>query len=174
MSEFIASFLFLGFLLWILCYGLYRNIDVLKSFREGGKTGLDTMLNIAPLVVGMVTSVQMLRASGFLDALSHAIAPALTSIGLPSELLPLMFMRPFSGSASNALLVDLLKKHGGNSLIGMMGATIMGSTETTFFLITVYFSSVGVKKIRYALWTSLIADLCGMLAAAYWVARILG
>lgn len=169
MLDFIASLLFLSVVIAIPTYGFYRKIDLMHFFSEGAHSGLETLKRLLPFLLGMFTAIRMLRASGFFDTMASWMAPLFTRLGVPSELLSLMLIRPFSGAASNAILVDILKEHGGNSLLGMMAATIMGSTETTFYVISFYFAAVGVKKIRYALWTSLLADVSGMLAAAYLV-----
>lgn len=162
-----SSFIFIVVVLGIPSYGLYRKVDIMNTFTRGAQDGMATVLKMTPFIIGMFTAIRMLRVSGFFEIASACLGPLLQYIGIPVELLPLMLMRPFSGSASNALLVDILKEHGGNSMIGMMAATLMGSTETTFYVVAFYFAAVSVRKIRYALWTSLLADVAGMFAAAY-------
>lgn len=168
----VASFIFVLVVLSIPTYGLYRKLDIMDIFALGAKDGMATILRMLPFIVGIFTSIRMLRASGFFDSIGYCLGPVFKAIGIPVELLPLILMRPFSGAASNALLVDLLKDQGGNSMVGMMAATIMGSTETTFYVVSFYFAAVSVRKIKYALWTSLMADVAGMMAAAYIVPKL--
>jgi len=169
MMTFIASFIFMSMVLMIPVYGLYRKVDIFTAFGEGASDGVQTIMRMLPFVIGMFTAIRMLRASKFFETMSYILGPMLNSLGIPIEILPLMLIRPFSGAASNGFLVDILKEHGGNSMLGMMAATIMGSTDTTLYIIAFYFGAVGVKKMRYAFWTSLLADFAGMLVAVYLV-----
>jgi len=107
----------------------------------------------------------MLRASGFFDNLSHWLAPVFNFVGMPSEVLPLALIRPFSGSAANGIMAELIHVHGGDSFIAKLSATMMGSTETTFYVVAVYFGAVGIRKTRYAIQAGLISDLTGVIAA---------
>ena len=129
------------------------------------------MLRIVPALVGLLTAVSMLRASGALDLAARLLAPLLDRVGVPSELLPLMLVRPISGSAALGVGAELIGTYGPDSYLGRVAAVMLGSTETTFYTIAVYFGAVGVTRTRYALPAALCADLTGFLAAA-WAVRL--
>jgi spore maturation protein B len=149
-SRYIIPFLLVG----IPFYGLIiKKVKVYESFVEGAKDGFDIALRI--------------RASGAMDLLISLIAPLLNIIGFPPENLPLAFMRPLSGSGSLGLFTDLVNQYGTDSLFTKIGATMFGSTETTFYVLAVYFGSVGIRKSRHALAAGLIADAVGVLSAVY-------
>ena len=129
------------------------------------------MLRIVPALVGLLTAVSMLRASGALDLAARLLAPLLDRVGVPSELLPLMLVRPISGSAALGVGAELIGTYGPDSYLGRVAAVMLGSTETPFYTIAVYFGAVGVTRTRYALPAALCADLTGFLAAA-WAVRL--
>ena len=128
-------------------------------------------MRILPSLVGLLTAVYMLRASGALDLAAQALTPLLDRIGLPGELLPLMLVRPISGSAALGVGAELIAAHGPDSYLGRTAAVMLGSTETTFYTIAVYFGAVKITKTRYAVPAALCADLTGFLAAA-WAVRL--
>lgn len=134
---------------------------------SGGADGLKLLLTIAPSLVILLTGVSMLRASGALEAAANALAPALQWLGIPPETVLLMLVRPVSGSAALAVGAELIASHGPDSLVGRTAAVMLGSTETTFYTISVYFGACGIKKTRYAVPAALIADFVGFLAAAW-------
>ena len=138
-----------------------------ESFVEGAKDGFTIAVRIIPYLVAILVAIGMFRASGALDVLLNFLTPVLTFIGFPPENLPLALMRPLSGSGSLGLLTDLIHQHGADSLIAKIGATMFGSTETTFYVLAVYFGSVGIRKTRHALIAGLIADAVGVLSAVY-------
>ena len=149
-----------------------KKAPVYEQFVDGAKEGFDVALKIIPYLVGMLVAIGMFRASGAMDLITDAVKPLLDSVGFPSEIVPLALMRPLSGSGSLALFTDLVKTHGPDSLIVKIGATIMGSTETTFYVVAVYFGSIGIKKFRHAIPAGLIADLAGIIASViicYWL-----
>ena len=146
--------------------GLSKKQDVYGALLEGGKEGLKLVFTIAPSLVMLLTAVHMLRASGVFEILSQWLAPVTEFLGVPAPLLPLMLLRPFSGSAALAVGADLMSFYGPDSLIGRTAAVMLGSTETTFYTISVYFGAAGIKKTRYALPAALCADLTGFLMAA--------
>ena len=149
-------------------YGLvFRKVKVYESFVEGAKDGFDIAVRIIPYLVAILVAIGMFRASGALEILLTTMAPFLTYIGFPPENLPLALMRPLSGSGSLGLLTDLINEHGPDSLIAKIGATMFGSTETTFYVLAVYFGSVGIRKTRHALVAGLFADLVGVLSAVF-------
>ena len=129
------------------------------------------MLRIFPALVGLMTAVAMLRASGALELAAEVLAPLLDRVGLPAQLLPLMLVRPISGSAALGVGAELIQTYGPDSHLGRTAAVMLGSTETTFYTIAVYFGAVGITRTRYAVPAALCADLTGFLAAA-WAVRI--
>lgn len=138
----------------------------------GASNGLRLLMTIAPSLVILLTGVSMLRASGALEATANALSPVLRWVGIPPETVLLMLVRPISGSAALAVGAELIASHGPDSLVGRTAAVMLGSTETTFYTISVYFGSCGIHKTRYAVPAALIADLVGFLAAA-WTVRLL-
>ena len=155
-------------LVMIPFYGLiFKKVKVYESFVEGAKDGFHIAVRIIPYLVAILVAIGMFRASGALEILLTTMAPLLQFIGFPPENLPLALMRPLSGSGSLGLLTDLINEHGPDSLIAKIGATMFGSTETTFYVLAVYFGSVGIRKTRHALVAGLIADLVGVLSAVF-------
>lgn len=158
-------------LLIILTAGMYKEIKVYDIFVEGAKEGISTVLRIIPPLVGLMVAVGVFRASGALDLVVFAVKPVTDFLRIPSETVPLVFLRPISGSASLALVSDLLKTYGPDSFIGRLASTLMGSTETIFYTLAVYFGSVGIKNIRFTLIAALIADLASVIAAV-WICSV--
>lgn len=155
-------------LMGIPLYGLaVKKIKVYESFVEGAKDGFTIAIRIIPYLVAILVAIGMFRASGALDLLLSFLSPVLNFIGFPPENLPLAIMRPLSGSGSLGLLTDLINTHGADSLFAKIGATMFGSTETTFYVLAVYFGSVGIKRSRHALAAGLIADAVGVFSAVY-------
>ena len=145
---------------------LARKADVYSLLCSGAQDGLRTVAQITPALIVLLTAVQMLRASGALDALCRMLAPVFSRLGLPAELAPLLLLRPISGSAALAVGAELIRTYGPDSTIGRTAAVILGSTETTFYTISVYFGAAGVRRTRYAVPAALIADLTGFLIGA--------
>ncbi len=156
------------FLLW----GISKKVRVYESFVEGAKEGFNTAIRIIPYLVAMLFAIGVFRASGAMDVLVAVLAPVTELIGMPPETLPMALMRPLSGSGSLGIMTELMKTHGPDSFIGILASTMFGSSETTFYVLAVYFGSVGVKGTRHAVPVGLIADLCGMLGAVL-ICRIL-
>ena len=156
----------------IAVYAALRRVDVYTALVQGAGSGLDTLLHIVPALVGLMTAVYMLRASGALELLAGALAPLLDRLGLPSQLLPLMLVRPISGSAALGVGAELISTYGPDSDLGRTAAVMLGSTETTFYTIAVYFGAVGIVRTRYAVPAALCADLTGVVASA-WAVRLL-
>lgn len=163
----LSSYSVLAIIVGVLIYAKRSRLDLFDVFLEGAAGAVDVTLRIIPYLVGIMVAFGMLRDSGAISFISTLIAPAMQIIGVPVELVPLGLVRPFSGSASNAVLAELMKEYGGDSLLAMTGATIMGSTETTLYLAAVYFGAVGVKHTRHAIAASLLGELAGFLAAVY-------
>jgi spore maturation protein B len=161
----LSNGLFLAFVAGVPLYAAYKKIDVFDAFITGAKQGFDTSVSIIPYLIAMMVAIGMLRASGFFTLINQLLAPALSLIGMPPEVLPLALIRPFSGSASNGVMAELIHQSGGDSLIAKTAATMMGSTETTFYVIAVYFGSIGIRKTRHAILAGLLADLAGIIAS---------
>ena len=155
-------------------YGTLRRVDVYGALVQGTGQGLETLTRIAPALICLLTAVSMVRASGLLQALASWLAPVLGRLGLPPELLPLMLVRPISGSAALGVGADLINTYGPDSDLGRMAAVMLGSTETTFYTIAVYFSAAGITRTRYALPAALCADAAGFLASAWAVGVVFG
>ncbi|KTD14264.1 spore maturation protein [Legionella israelensis] len=161
----ISNWIFLAFVAGIPLYGALKRINVFDVFIDGAKQGFETSVRIIPYLIAMMVAIGMLRASGFFELMNYIFSPLLSAIGMPSELLPLAMIRPFSGSASTGMMAQLIDTYGGNSFIGKTAATMMGSTETTFYVVAVYFGAVGVKRTRHAIPAGLLADFAGVVAA---------
>ena len=156
-------------ILIIIVYGLIEKQQVFDIFLEGAKEGLQIVVNIFPTLLGLFLSINVLRESGIIDALTNIAMPLLNLLKIPSEILPLALLRPISGSASTAIATDIMTKYGVDSLIGLISSTIMGSTETTLYTIALYTSAINVKKTRFILIAALLADFIGMLTSViFW------
>lgn len=168
MSNFanqLSNWIFLAFIVGIPFYGALKKVNVFDAFVTGAKQGFETSVTLIPYLVAMLVAIGMLRASGFFELMQVALTPALSALGMPPELLPLALMRPFSGSASTGIMAELIHQNGGNSFIAKTAATMMGSTETTFYVIAVYFGAVGIKNTRHAIPAGLLADFAGVVAS---------
>ena len=157
----LTSFLVPLVIAGVLCFGLAKGKDVFDQFLAGAKEGLATAAGILPALVALMTCVGMFKASGGLDVLVNALTPAARAVGAPGELLPLVLLRPISGSGALVLFEDLLKSCGPDSMPGRAASILMGSTETTFYTIAVYFGAVRIRRTRHTLACSLAADLTG-------------
>lgn len=147
--------------------GLGRKRDSYGMMLSGAADGLKILVSIIPSLILLLTAVTMLRASGAIEMISHFCAPAFRFLGIPPETAILVLIRPISGSAALAVGAELMMTYGPDSLIGQTAAVMLGSTETTFYTISVYFGAVGVRKTRYTLPAALVADLTGFVAAAF-------
>jgi len=153
------------FLIGIPLYGAVRGVKVYESFVEGAKEGFQIAVRIIPYLVAILVAVGMLRGAGGIDLLVGWVDPVLARIGIPAEIVPLGIMRALSGSGSLGIVTELVKTHGPDSFIARLAASIYGSTETTFYVLAVYFGAVGIKKPRHAVLAGLIADLASFIAA---------
>ena len=151
---------------------LRRQENAYDLLLDGASEGLKLLKNIVPSLVVLLSAISMLRASGAMDALTQLLEPVLAFTGIPPETVMLMLIRPISGSAALAVGTELIAAHGPDSLVGRTAAVMLGSTETTFYTISVYFGACGIRKTRYAVPAALIADLTGFLAAA-WTVRLM-
>lgn len=158
----------------VAVYGMGKRVDVYAALTHGAEEGLTVLLRIIPSLVGLLTAVSMFRASGAMEWLSGLFSPVLNLLGIPAETAPLMLVRPTSGSGALAIATDLLTTHGPDSYIGRVASVMLGSTETTFYTIAVYFGSAGIHRTRHAIPAALAADLMGFAASAFAVRLFFG
>jgi spore maturation protein SpmA len=169
-SAFVVPVLIVG----MLTFGFVRGVKVYEVFVTGAKDGFETAMRIIPYMVAILSIVAMFRASGGIDIISTVLAPVCNLFGVPPEVMPLAMLRSLSGSGAFAFLGELSKTHGPDSHIGQLAATMQGTSETTFYVLAVYFGSVGVTRVRHALACGIIADVSGVVAAVLAVALFLG
>jgi spore maturation protein B len=153
----------------VLGHALYRRVDVYNVFLEGAREGIDLAVRILPYVVAIFAALGVFRASGAMGLLATALGPLLRWVGVPAEVLPLMLIRPLSGGGALAITAELLRRFGPDSYVGRLASTMQGSTDTTFYILSVYFGAVGIRRIRHALWVGLAADLMGFALAIFFV-----
>lgn len=165
LSDLIVPLTILG----IVTYGLCMRINVYDEFIKGAKKGFGTVIKIMPTLIGLMVSVGVLRASGFLELLANIIGKVTVYVGFPAELVPLTIVKMFSSSAATGLLLDLYKQYGTDSRIGLIASVMLSSTETIFYTMSVYFMTAKIKKTRYTLAGALIATMAGI-AASVWIA----
>ena len=164
--KYISVFAIPVFIALFIIFGLVRRVNVYECFVEGAKLGVESMFGIIAPLVGLMVAISMFRESGALEIIANALSSVLSRIGLPVEVLPLAILRPISGSASLALVTDIFRTYGPDSDVGKVASVMMGSTETTFYTIAVYFGAVGIEKTRHTLPSALSADLTGIILSA--------
>lgn len=170
----LSSYAIPAIFMFILSFGLLKDVKVYDVFVDGAKEGITTVIRIIPNLVGLLVAVGVFRASGALDLLIYIVKPIGDALSIPTEVLPLAFLRPISGSASLALVSDIIKNYGPDSFIGRTASTMMGSTETIFYTLAVYFGATGIKNIRYTLLAALIADAASVLASVWICGAVFG
>ncbi|PEN14751.1 spore maturation protein [Longibacter salinarum] len=170
LSYFVLPALLVGFPL----YGLYKGVRVYEVFVEGAKEGFNVAVTIIPYLIAILFAIGMFRASGAMDFLVDMLDPVLAMIGVPAEVVPMGVIRPLTGSGSAGLVADMIQQYGEDSLVVKMVATMFGSTETTFYVIAVYFGAVNVRETRHAVPAGLFADFIGFLASVYVVQLLFG
>lgn len=158
----------------VAVYGMGRRVDVYGALTHGAEEGLTVLLRIIPALVGLLTAVSMLRASGAMEWLSELCAPLLELAGIPPETTPLMLIRPVSGSGALAVASELIATYGPDSYVARVAAVMLGSTETTFYTIAVYFGAAGIQRTRHTIPSALAADLTGFFASALAVRLFFG
>lgn len=151
----------------VLVYAAWRKIPIFETFVEGGKEGFTIAVSLIPYMVGMLVALGVFRESGAFDLFVKLIRPITDLLGIPGETVPLAIMRPISGNGALAISAEIMQRFGPDSLLGLIAGTMQGSTDTTFYILTVYFGAVGIKKIRYSMTVGLLADLAGFLAAVF-------
>ena len=157
----------------IITYGMIKGKKVYEWFIEGAKDGLKVCLNIFPYLLAMIIAVNIFREAKLLDILNNLISPASSLIGLPKEIVPLVLVKPLSGSGALGILTDIVKTYGPDSYIGLIASVIMGTTETIFYTVTVFFGAVQIKKIRHTVWAAVLADLTAIIVSVFLVSKIL-
>jgi len=161
-----------GLILFIICYGAFKRVKVYESFVEGAKEGFNVGVRIIPYLVAMLVAIGVFRAGGAMQFLADFLSPLTSLIGMPAEVLPMALMRPLSGSGALGVLSETVNVHGPDSFIGRMTSVMMGSGETTFYVLAVYFGSAAITKTRHAVLAGIIADLVSILASV-WLVNLL-
>ena len=152
-------------LLLVLTYAIGKKVNVYSAFVEGAKESFEMIIDLFPTFLAMILAINLMVNSNFIYSMLSFIKPVFDIIKIPLEIIPMALMRPISGSSSLAILNNIFATKGVDSIAGRIGSVIQGSTDTTFYVITLYFGSVGIKKIRYALWAGLFADFIGILSS---------
>lgn len=151
--------------LLVVTYGMIKNVKIYECFVEGAKEGLSIILRIFPYLLAMLVAVGVFRESGALDLFIYLVKPVVKFIGLPPEVVPLILVKPLSGSGALGVFTETINKYGPDSYIGRVSSIIMGSTETIFYTLSVYFGAVNIKKIRHTLWAAVLADITAIIMA---------
>jgi spore maturation protein B len=165
MINIVSVWIIPGLITLVLIKALCRRVNVFDAFIEGAREGFQMSIRLIPFLVGMLVAIGLFRDAGVMDLLVRYASPLLGKLQVPAEIVPLGIMRPVSGSAALAITTDILHRDGPDSLIGRLASTMFGSTETTLYVLTVYFGAVGIYKTRHALLVGLLADLAGFIAA---------
>jgi len=167
-SSALSNFLLFGLIVVFLLGALFRRINAYEAFIEGAKEGFQTAVNIIPYLVAMLVGIALLRASGALPALVEGVRGGVAALGYDTawvDAVPTMLMKPLSGSGARAMMVETMQSHGADSFAGRLVCIVQGSTETTFYVLAVYFGAVGIKRVRHAVAGGVVADLAGFTAA---------
>lgn len=170
----ISSMIMPLFIVGIIATGLLKKVDVYGEFVKGAKAGISTAFRVMPYVVGMIFAVDIWKAAGIFDYISAWVGDAVKFVGIPPEVLPLALMRPFSGGGSFGLLAGMFSKFGPDSYVGRVSSTFMGSSETLFYTVSLYFGSVGIQKTRYVIPVALLTDLFGLVFSAFICTAVFG
>lgn len=171
MFEKISLYILPIMILLIFTTGIIKKVPIYEEFIEGAKDGFNVSIKIIPYLVALIVAISMLRASGTLDLLTNLFSNILNALNIPTEIVPIIFTRSLSGSATLGIFSDIAAHNGPDSFITLLSAIMVGSSETTFYVLSVYFGSVGIKKFRYAIWVGILADIISV-ALAIWVARL--
>lgn len=165
MISIISSMLIPIMVLLVIIYGLVKKVNIYDVFIDGSKESFEMILSIFPSLLGMIFAINLFLKSGILTYILGHFENLFNLIKVPLDIIPLALMRPISGSSSLAILNNIFEVFGPDSFIGKLASIIQGSTDTTFYVITLYFGSIGIKKIRYALWAGLFADIIGIISS---------
>ncbi|MBE6050968.1 MAG: spore maturation protein [Clostridium sp.] len=167
MGDYLTKSIIGIIVIFIIGYGMIKGGKVYDWFIEGAKEGLKVCLNIFPYLLAMIIAVDIFKGAGLLDNLNNLLSPIVKLIGLPKELLPLVLIKPLSGSGAVGIFTNIVQTYGPDSYIGLIASVIMGTTETIFYTVTVYFGAVKVKKVRHTVWAAVMADLVAIIAAIF-------
>lgn len=159
----IGAILVPALIVLVVIHGLWKGVDVYQAFIDGAKRALPTVVKVIPYIAAITVAIGVFRESGSLDVLLAVVSPPFKALGIPAEILPLELLRPFSGSAALALLQDIFTNHGVDSFVGKTASVLMGSTETLFYTVALYFGSVGVTKTRHTISASLLSELVSVI-----------
>lgn len=165
MTALIVPLLVMSVVIW----ALYKKTDIFSALAAGAKDGLGVVLRIFPALLALFPAISMLRASGAFEVISSLTAPLFSFLGIPGETAALVFLRPFSGSGALGIGAEIISQYGADSFIGRCAAVMLGSTETTFYVIAAYFGAAGIKKHRHAAPAALVADIVGFISACFFV-----
>ena len=147
----------------IIIYGIYKKVDIFDTFIDGVKEGIKLSINLFPTIFAMIIAITLITDSNIINYICNLLKPLFSKISFPTEVLPLALLRPISGSSSLVILNDILAKYGPDSFIGRLSSVMQGSTDTTIYIISMYFASIGIKKTRYSLTVGLLADLLSVI-----------
>ena len=167
MINTISLYLLPALILLILTVAIVKKVPIYEEFTEGAKDGFKVSINIIPYLVAIIVGISMFRASGGMDSIAHLLSPILTKLSVPTDSVPIMITRSLSGSATLGLFSELAHKFGPDAYVTKLCAVMVGSSETTFYVLSVYFGSIGITKFRYAVLTGLIADFIGIVVAIF-------
>ena len=169
--QLLAEWMVLFVLAGIPIIGWIRGVRVYEAFVEGASEGFSIAIRLMPFLIAMLVAVNVFRASGAMDIVIVYLEPCLAVLHIPPDLVPLALLRPFSGTASLGVTTDILSRYGADSLLGLMASTAMGSTDTTFYIVSVYFGAIGIMRARYAPFVGVCGDIIGFLLSV-WSCRI--
>ncbi len=161
----VSTYIIPIFVFIIIGYGIYKKVNIYECFLEGIMDGLKTLLSIIPPLVAMIFAVNIFLSSNFIEFILHGVGWLLDLINIPKEILPMALLRPISGTASLAIMSDIFINYGPDSFIGRLASTLQGCTDTTIYVLALYFGSIGIKKIRHSLGVGLFADCVGIIAS---------
>lgn len=170
----VSLFAIPALVLCVVVYGAIKKVKIYEAFVEGAKEGFNVGVRIIPFLVAMLVAIGIFRAGGAMDILTAVLSPLTSLIGMPAETVPMAIMRPLSGSGALGVMSEIIKTHGADSLIGRMVSVMMGSGETTFYVLAVYFGSVSVYRTRHAVPAGIVADIASILATVWIVNLVFG
>lgn len=158
----------------IIIYAIKKKVNVYDSFISGAKEGLELSIDVFPYLIGMLFATNILLSSNFLENIFDVLKPFFDMLRIPVEIMPMAVIRPISGNASFAIMIDLIKTYGVDSFVGLVAASLQGATDTTIYVLCLYFGSIGIKKIRYSLWVGLLTDLVAVFVSVGIVKLVFG
>ena len=165
MFEQISLYILPIIILVILTTGMIKRVPIYEEFIEGAKDGFTVSVKIIPYLVALIVAISMLRASGAIDFLSNLFTSIFSNLNIPADIIPIIFTRSLSGAATLGVFSDIVSHNGPDSFVVFLSAIMVGSSETTFYVLSVYFGSVGIKKFKYAIWVGVLADIIGIVLA---------